>query len=168
MMDDEDTELAEEQVAVNCRQELTGDPLPSVVQLENLEKQIYQCAPGENNIPKYILLDNDFEVLAFTDLFPYGGGGYHSTNRKVKLLIRKYFQQCLLNVDGRFAQNIEYLFCAQYIADIKQIESDAILAIMLSQGRTLGGHKITAGCLQNPAVLEQPVRSEQAYKFLKM
>ena len=130
--DDEDTELVEEQAAVNHRQELTGDPLPSVLQFENLENQIYQCVPGENNIPKYILLDNDFEVLAFPDLFPYGSGGYHNAHRKVKLPIRIYFQQCLLNVDGRFAQNIEYLFCAQYIADIKQIESDATLAIMLS------------------------------------
>ena len=125
---DEDTDLAEEQIAVNHRKELAGDPLPSVVQFENLENQIYQCAPGENNIPKYILLDNDFEVLAFPDLFPYGGGGYHSANRKVKLPIRKYFQQCLLNVDSRFAQNIEYLFCAQYITDTKQIENDATLA----------------------------------------
>ena len=73
--DDEDNELVEDQAAVNCRQQLTGYPLPSVVQFENLENQIYQCAPGENNIPKYILLDNDFEVLAFPDLFPYGGGG---------------------------------------------------------------------------------------------
>ena len=130
--DDEDTELVEDQAAVNCRQQLTGDPLPSVVQFENLENQIYQCAPGENNIPNYILLDNDFEVLAFQDLFLYGGGGYHCAHRSVKLPIRKYFQQHLLNVDGRFAQNIEYLFCAQYITDIKQIESDATLAIMLS------------------------------------
>ena len=30
---DEDTEQAEEQIAINHRQELTGDPLPSVVQL---------------------------------------------------------------------------------------------------------------------------------------
>ena len=165
--DDEGMELVEDQAAINCRQELTGDPLPSVLQIENLENQIYQCAPGENNIPKYMLLDNDFEVLAFPDLFPYGSGGYHNSHRKVKLPIRKYFQQCLLNVDGRFAQNIEYLFCAQYIADIKQIESDATLAIMLSQGRTLQGQKITAGQLQNPAVLEQLVRNEQAYKFLK-
>ena len=104
--DDEDTELIEDQAAVNCRQQLTGDPLPSVVQFENLENQIYQCAPGENIIPKYVLPDHDFEVLAFPDLFPYGGGGYHSAYRKVKLPIRKYFQQCLLNVDGRFAQNI--------------------------------------------------------------
>ena len=36
--DDEDMELVEEQAAVNCRQELTGDPLPSVLQFENLEK----------------------------------------------------------------------------------------------------------------------------------
>ena len=132
-----------------------------------MENQIYQWAPGENSIPKYILLDNDLGVLAFPDLFPYGGGGYHSANRKGKLPIRKYFQQCLLNVNGRFAQNIEYLFFAQYIADIKQIESDATLAIMLSQRRTLGGHKITDGHLWNPAVVEQLVRNEQAYKFLK-
>ena len=47
------------------------------------------------------------------------------------------------------------------------MESDATLAIMLPQGRTLGGHKITAGQLQNPTVLEELVRNEQAYKFLK-
>ena len=73
-------------------QELTGDPLPSVLQFKNLEKQIYQCTPGENNIPKHILLDNDFKVLAFPDLFAYGSGCYHSAHRKVTLLIRKYFQ----------------------------------------------------------------------------
>ena len=89
----EDTEQDEEQIVVNHRQELTGHPFPSVVQFENLENQIYQCAPEENNIPKYILLDNDFEVLAFPDLLPYGSGGYHSANRKVKLQIRKYSQQ---------------------------------------------------------------------------
>ena len=100
---DKDTELVEEQIEVNHRQELTGDPLASVVQFENLENQIYQCSPGQNYIPKYILLDNDFEVLAFPDLFPYSSGGYHSATRKVKLPIRKYFQQCLLSVDSRFA-----------------------------------------------------------------
>ena len=61
--DDEETDndLQEEQ--------LTGDALPCVVQIENLENHIYQCAPGENNIPKYILLDEDFEVLVFPDSF---------------------------------------------------------------------------------------------------
>ena len=45
--DDEDTELVEEQAAVNHRQELTGDPLPTVVHFENMENQICQCVPGE-------------------------------------------------------------------------------------------------------------------------
>ena len=38
---------------------------------------------------------------------------------------------------------------------------------MLSPGRTLGGHNITSGNLQNPAVVEQLIRNEQACKFLK-
>ena len=48
---DKDTELAEEQIAINHRQELTGDPLLSVVQFENLENQIYQCALGKITYP---------------------------------------------------------------------------------------------------------------------
>ena len=64
-----------------------------------------------------MLLDEDFKVLAFPDLFPYGSGGYYSEDQNVKLQIRKYFQQHLLNVDIHFAQNIEYLFCAQHIVD---------------------------------------------------
>ena len=59
------------------------------------------------------------------------------------------------------------MFCAQYICDLKQIQSDANLAIQLSRGRTLGGEIITAGLLCNPIALQQLVHNEQAYKFLK-
>ena len=46
--DDEDNELLEEQVAVNHRQELTGVPLPSVVQFENLgESNLSMCIWGK-------------------------------------------------------------------------------------------------------------------------
>ena len=132
-----------------------------------MENHVFQCAPGEHNIPKYILLDTDFEVLAFPDLFPHGYGGYYSEGGPKNLAIRKYFQQRLLNVDVRFAQNIGYLFCAQHIVDLKQIQSDANLAIRLSQGRLLSGQRVTAGILCNPEALQQLVRTEQAYKFLK-
>ena len=164
----EDNELAEDQRALDNSQQITGEALPSVVQYDNLENVIYNCAPGENNIPKYILLDDDFEVLAFPDLFPSGEGAYNSHTERVRdLHIRKYFQQRLLNVDGRFAKNIEYIFCAQYISDIKQIQGDANLAIRLSRGCTLDGRTVTAGTLRDPNALQQLVRSEQAYKFLK-
>ena len=164
----EDNELAEDQRALDNSQQITGEALPSVVQYDNLENVIYNCAPGENNIPKYILLDDDFEVLAFPDLFPSGEGAYNSHTERVRdLHIRKYFQQRLLNVDGRFAKNIEYIFCAQYISDIKQIQGDANLAMKLSRGRTLDGRTVTARTLHDPNALQQLVHSEQAYKFLK-
>ena len=102
----------EDQAALDRRQNMIGDPLPSVVEFDNIENCILNCAPGKNNLPKYVLLDDDFELLAFPDLFLYGCGGYNYTDRSVKLPIRKYFQQCLLNVDGQFAENIEYIFCA--------------------------------------------------------
>ena len=162
-----DTELLEDQAAIDRKQDTTGDPLPSVVQFDSLENVIYNCAPGENNIPRYILLDDDFEVLAFPDLFPYGYGGYHSRDVWCRLPIRKYFQQRLLNVDGRFAKNLEYIFCTQYISDIQQIQSDANLALRLSRGRVLNGQRITAGILQDPVALQQLIRTEKAYKFLK-
>ena len=93
-----------------------------------------------------MLLDEDFEILPFPDFFPYGEGGYYS-ELTTKLPIQKYFQQHLLNVNIQFAQNMEYLFCAQYISDIKQIQGCTYLAIRLSHGRTLDGHKITARML---------------------
>ena len=65
MMKKTDNDLQEEQASLDHKQALIGDALPSVVQIENLENQVYQCAPGENNIPKYILLDEDFEVWHF-------------------------------------------------------------------------------------------------------
>ena len=71
-----------------------------------------------------------------------------------------------LNVDIHFDQNKEYLFYAQYIVDIKQIQSDANLAIQLSCGRTFHGKKITAGILHNPNDMKQLLRTEQAYTFL--
>ena len=113
------------------------------------------------------MLDNDFEILAFPDLFPYGCGAYYSEERQVKLPIRKYFQQCLLNVDIRFAQNIGYLFCAQHIIDLKHIQSESNLAMRLSQCRTQDGDRITATALRNPQKIQQLVRNQQAYKFLR-
>ena len=47
MSNDEDKLLHEDQEAVDRRQELTGDDMPSVVQIDNIENKIYQCAPGQ-------------------------------------------------------------------------------------------------------------------------
>ena len=80
--DDEETDndLQEEQAVLDRKQQLTGDALPSVVQIDNLENLIYQCAPGEITY-RNISLHEVFEVLAFPDFFPYGEGGYYSERR---------------------------------------------------------------------------------------
>ena len=112
-------------------------------------------------------MDPNFEGLAFPDCFPYGNYTYTRHKRKVNLPWRQYFQQRLLNIDSRFANNLEYLFCAQHISDIKQIQSDKNIALRLSKSRTYGGQTLTAGMLRNSEVITQLVRTEHAYKFMK-
>ena len=85
---DDDSKLDEGQAALDLKQQLTGDTLPTVVQIDNLENQMYQCTPGANNIPKFVLLDKNFEILVFPDLFPDGTGAYHSPNGPDHLEIR--------------------------------------------------------------------------------
>ncbi len=53
------------------------------------------------------------------DKFPIISGCF-STERPNKITYRKYFNQRLLDVDGRFARDTEYLFVAQYIVEAKQ------------------------------------------------
>ena len=60
-----DNELLEDQAALDRRQNMIGNPLPSVVKFDIIENCIFNCAPGKNNLPKYVLLDDDFELLAF-------------------------------------------------------------------------------------------------------
>ena len=83
----DDSELLEDQIALEQKENLTGHLLPSMLQFENIENAIFQCAPGQNNIPRYILLDDEFEVLAFPNLFPLGHFSYYSEQRSVKLLL---------------------------------------------------------------------------------
>ena len=59
----DDAGLLEDQITLEWKENLTGHVLPSMLQFENLENAIFQCAPGQNNIPRYILLDNEFELL---------------------------------------------------------------------------------------------------------
>ena len=55
--------------------------------INNLEDAVYSVAPGEGNTPQYILMDHNFEVLAFPDLFPTGRGGYDTVNVRERPVI---------------------------------------------------------------------------------
>ncbi len=146
--------------------QMSGAPYESCLQLENLG-QVYSLAPAEGNILQYILQDDDFEVLAFPDFFPSGIGGYHTKEkRKVRLTRKRYTNQRLLNVDGRFSRNIEYIFATDYICKLEQVKAAKRIALKMSKGKTLDGKKLTAKSLMNEDAIDRLRRSDRAWTCL--
>ena len=96
---------------------------------------------------------------------PLNGG--LTSERKIKLTVRKYFNQRLLDVDGRFAKDIEYLLTAQYAVESKQVFYDANIVFRQTQGHVYRSEPITAGTIRNPEVIQQMILSDNAYCFLK-
>ena len=94
---------------------ITGCPQESLLAAENPEAdaQIYSLVPAEGQKPISIMTDTHFEQMCNPDKFCFGNGGFN-TERPRKLTYRKYFNQHLLDVDGRFAKDMDYLFAAQY------------------------------------------------------
>ena len=81
--------------------QITGGPQASVMSLEHPEA-IISVAPAERQRPLSIMTDPNFEAMFDPDKFCLGSGTF-STERPRKLTYRRYFNQRLLDVDGRFA-----------------------------------------------------------------
>ena len=128
--------------------------------------KIISLAPGENQKPLNILTDANFEEMAFPHCFPYGDGGYSSDHLK-RITIRKYFNQRLLNADGRFGKNVEYLLAAQYAVEQKQVNDVTNIVLRQTRGRAYRGQKITAGILKDRQKLQQMVERDEACHMLK-
>ena len=87
--------------------------------------------------------------------------------REIKLTVRKYFNQRLLDADGRFAKDIEYLLTAQYTVESKQVADDASIMLRQTQGRLHRGQALIAGTIRNQQVIQQMIQRDDAYHFLK-
>ena len=107
------------------RRQISGAPMASMMCVENPEtsKEIICVAPAEGEKPLNIMTDSNFEAMSNPDKFPFGNGTF-SSERPKKLTYRKYSNQRLLDVDGRFARDLDYLFVAQYIVEAKQVLDD--------------------------------------------
>ena len=105
--------------------QITGGPSTSMMCIENPEAfaEIVCVAPAEGQKPLFIITDPKFEAMSNPEKFPSGTGCY-SSDRPHKLTYRKYFNQRLPDVDGRFTRDTDYLFVAQYIVESKQILDD--------------------------------------------
>ena len=163
--DDDEANMMEAQAEENRRAEIRIGGSVTCMQIKDLDEAVFYIAPGEGSIPKYILMDEKFEQLAFPDLFPFGSGDYDKNLvRERELNWRRYINQRLLNKDARFSQNMEYIFAFQYGTEIKQLKSDMQVAL---KRRTKDGRRITAGDLKDFKVVNQMVFKDIAYKFMK-
>ena len=148
--------------------QITGAPLESCMSLENPESdsQIYSVAPAEGQKPIMFMTDEHFEAMCNPCNFPYGNGTF-STDRERKLTYRKYFNQRLLDVDGRFARDLDYLFVAQYIVEAKQILDDGSHFIWRRKPSKCNDAPLTANQVKDKHVMNEFVSKDKAYRFMK-
>ncbi len=75
-----------------------------------------------------IIKDVHYELMCSLNKFPFGIRCFNET-RTQKLTYRQYFQR-LLDVDGRFARDLDCLFAAQYIVEAS--DNLTMLLVLLS------------------------------------
>ena len=68
----------------------------------------------------------------------------------------KYFNQRLLDVDGKLARDLDYLFVAQYIVEAKQVMDDGNMFAM----RQKPSRQFTAAQAIDQVILSQYVRKQ--------
>ena len=167
IIDEEEFEYQQDSKAFEISSKLRGLPLDTCLQLESIDaNKIISVAPGEGAKPLNILTDELFEEMSFPHKYPNGKGGF-SQERKEKITVRKFFNQRLLDVDGRFAKDVEYLLAAQYAVEHDQVDNLQSIVIRQMKGRQFQGQKITAGDLKNTEKLNQLVQKDYAYRILK-
>ena len=159
----ESSTIEQELEGFDAAAKVRGLPLDTCLQKEDL---IYSVAPSEDQTPISILEDSHFEELAYPDSFPFGTGGFSSISRTNKNLTpRKYFNQRILNIDGRFASNIEYLLAAQYATESKDVQ-DHVRIAMRQVYHSRPRNQVTAATVRDVSSIETMIGKDNAFRFL--
>jgi hypothetical protein len=138
---------------------------PDYALLES-ENSILCLAPGQDQKPKSLFTDKQSEVLSFPKIFPMGRYGLDE-KRTVKLSVKRYFNQRLLNADARCATDTEYLFFAQYYTEAMEIIN--CIQIAMKKGKVQRGrkHEINAGALNDPKAVQNMLAQNDGFRFLQ-
>ncbi|XP_071963919.1 uncharacterized protein [Antedon mediterranea] len=129
-------------------------------------RDIICCAPCENNSPIALLSNENNEAKSFPVLFPTGQPTFHDT-RDVKITLGRYLHNRLMHVDNRFAKNTEFIFYAQSIYELQQILSSISIALRKGSSKKDNFSKVTVSDLKNINKIEEILKSDKGYKFLK-
>ena len=164
---DSEDEFVNEQLAADRKADITVEALPTCIQEEYMDNLTFTLAPCEGNKPKHIIYDKEMEYKCFSDYFPLGRGGYFGHERKTKLDLRRYLLQRLQNKDARFAGNDEYVFAFQYACELQQLEGAQGVSLRMTRGSKHNGSIMNAGMMKDNNVINDLVRNDKAYKFMK-
>ena len=81
-------------------------------------------APGEGKCPTNLMRSTDWDVSSFPCLHPSGRYGLHHP-RAFPLTPQQYFVARILSSDGRWRQNLAYLYSAVYYVERAALERSA-------------------------------------------
>ncbi|XP_070403924.1 uncharacterized protein [Nothobranchius furzeri] len=133
--------------------------------LDNHFDSVLSVAPAEGNTPVRLLTDTSNEAKCFPVLFPNGTGTFHDA-REQRITLSKYLNTRILNADGRFGKNLDYIFYAQYLSEVNQVVSNVSIALRKGY-HGLDNTNITSSMLGNTDFLKNVLNADMGYKFLK-
>ncbi|XP_072562264.1 uncharacterized protein [Paramormyrops kingsleyae] len=126
---------------------------------------IMSMAPAEGNNPVRLLTDESNEAKCFPVLFPKGTGTFHE-RRKEKLTLSRYLNTRILNADGRFGKNLDYIFYGQYLSELQQVVSNVSIAVRKGYD-AWDKSTVTSETLTNKESLQKMFNFDEGYKFLR-
>ena len=101
--------------------------------LDQYFADIVNIAPAEGNSPVKLLSDQSNEEKCFPVLFPLGRKTFHDS-RLCWLTLLRYLNNRIMHADGRFACNVDYIFFAQYMAEMDRVVSGVSVALRKGKG----------------------------------
>jgi hypothetical protein len=128
-------------------------------------QDILNMAPGEGNSPVKLLYDKTNEGKCFPVLFPSGGPTFHD-ERESRITLSKYLNARIMNADGRFARNTDYIFYAQYMSEVQQVVSSVSMALRKGGGNT-SLREASPQMLLDSDSIGKILRNNEGYKFLR-
>ena len=110
-----------------------------------------------------LLADISNEAKCFPVLFPLCINTYRDS-RPRKITLARYLNMRVLNADVRFAQNIEYIFYAQYLSEVQQVLSS--VSIALRKGKAGFPSKPIEDHLLNQETIRKLLQFDDGFRFL--
>ncbi|TKS65922.1 ATP-dependent DNA helicase PIF1 [Collichthys lucidus] len=127
-------------------------------------QDILNVAPGEGNSPVRLLSDKTNEAKCFPVLYPLGGPTFHD-DRESKITLARYLNTRILNADGRFGRNTDFIFYAQYMSEVYQVVSN--VSVALRKGDESSLKEASPDMFLNSESLSKIFCNDEGYKFLR-